>query len=274
MRLQVMVSSKKSKPILRRWEKFFLAIGLSGSLVFGAWLIASNRLESYSSWRFDQELQGKRTSLIAYIDHLTFSVWKRIVLEPAVGSPRVPIIEIEKNPQEQLPDAQDKTVTDEAHAVPAPGSPIGRLNIPSIDLSVMVLNGTDEWVLNQAVGRIEGTALPGKSGNLGIAGHRDRHFRVLRKIREGDEITLTTTQGTFRYGVANTQIVNPADTRVLKPSSQPCLTLVTCYPFYYVGNAPKRFIVKAHLLPAAKAEGARSGTGASERKSFPSSGSG
>jgi LPXTG-site transpeptidase (sortase) family protein len=273
-RLHVIVSSKKRKPILRRWEKFFLAIGLSGSLVFGAWLLASDRLESYTSWRFDQALQGKRTSLIAYIDYLTFSVWKRIVLEPAVGSPRVPIIEIEKNPQGQLADAQDKTVTEEAYALPAAGSPIGRLNIPSIDLSVMVLNGTDEWVLNQAVGRIEGTALPGKSGNLGIAGHRDRHFRVLRKIREGDEITLTTTQGTFRYGVANTQIVNPADTRVLKPSSQPCLTLVTCYPFYYVGNAPKRFIVKAHLLPAAKAERARSGTGASERKNFPSSGSG
>jgi sortase A len=112
----------------------------------------------------------------------------------------------------------------------------------------MVLNGTDEWVLNQAVGRIEGTALPGQSGNLGIAGHRDRHFRVLRKIREGDEITLTTSQGTYRYSVANTEIVNPADTTVLKPSSQSCLTLVTCYPFYYVGNAPKRFIVKAQLL--------------------------
>jgi LPXTG-site transpeptidase (sortase) family protein len=243
-----MVSSRNRKPILRRWEKFFLIIGLSGALVFGAWLLGSNRLESYASWRFDQALQGKRTSLVAYIDYLTFSVWKRIVLEPAVGSPHVPIIEIEKNPQEPLQDSQDKIVTEQAHAAPTPGSPVGRLYIPSIDLSVMVLNGTDEWVLSQAVGRIEGTALPGKSGNLGIAGHRDRHFRVLRKIRQGDEITLTTTQGTFRYSVANTEIVNPADTRVLKPSSQPSLTLVTCYPFYYVGHAPKRFVVKAHLL--------------------------
>jgi LPXTG-site transpeptidase (sortase) family protein len=239
-----MASSPNKKPILRRWEKLFLTIGLSGSLVFGGWWLASNRLESYTSWRFDQALKGKRTSLVAYIDYLTFSVWKRIVLEPAVGSPRVPIIAIEKNPQEPLADTQDKTVTER---VPV-GSPIGRLNIPSIDLSVMVLNGTDEWVLSQGVGRIEGTALPGKSGNLGIAGHRDRHFRVLRKIREGDQITLTTTQGEFRYSVANTEIVNPADTRVLRPSSQPSLTLVTCYPFYYVGNAPKRFIVKAHLL--------------------------
>ena len=81
--------------------------------------------------------------------------------------------------------------------LPSPSSapPIGRLNIPSIDLSVVVLNGTDEWVLNQAVGRIEGTALPGEDGNIGIAGHRDRQFRVLRKIRQGDEITLTTTRG-------------------------------------------------------------------------------
>jgi sortase A len=248
VRVRLIATSSKRKPRLRRWERFFLTIGLSGSLIFGAWLLASDRLESYNSWRFDRALQGKPTSLVAYIDHLSFSVWKRIVLEPAVGSRRVPIVEIEKNTQDQVPDKPDNPDHIVAYPVPAPSSPIGRLNIPSIDLSVIVLNGTDEWVLNQAVGRIEGTALPGESGNLGIAGHRDRHFRVLRKIREGDEIMLTTTQGTYRYSVANTEIVNPTDTRVLKPSSQPCLTLVTCYPFYYVGNAPKRFVVKAHLL--------------------------
>ena len=226
----------------RRTEKFFLIIGLIGSILFGVWWLTSNRLESYQSWRFDQALQGRRSSWIAYVDYVTFSIWKRIVLEPTIGSPRVPIVEVPKAETKA-----EEVAIPEKVLIPEIGSTIGRLHIPSIDLSVVVLNGTDEWVLNQAVGRIEGTALPGQDGNIGIAGHRDRQFRVLRKIRQGDEITLTTTQGTYRYKVADTEIVNPSDTSVLNRSAQPCLTLVTCYPFYYVGHAPKRFVVKANL---------------------------
>jgi LPXTG-site transpeptidase (sortase) family protein len=240
-----MAASTSSKKLgLRRGEKFFLTIGLIGSIAFGAWWLTSNRLESYQSWRFDQSLQGRRSSWIAYVDYLTFSVWKRMVLEPTVGSPRVPIVEIPK-PEAKL----EEVPIPEKLPVPELGSTIGRLHIPSIDLSVVVLNGTDEWVLNQGVGRIEGTALPGQDGNIGIAGHRDRQFRVLRKIRQGDEIALTTTEGTYSYTVADTEIVSPSDTSVLNRSPQPRLTLVTCYPFYYVGHAPKRFIVKANLNP-------------------------
>ena len=92
-----MAASLSTKHLgLRRGEKFFLTIGLIASIAFGVWLLASDRLESYQSWRLDQALQGRRTSWIAYIDYLTFSVWKRIVLEPTVGSPRLPIVEVPK----------------------------------------------------------------------------------------------------------------------------------------------------------------------------------
>jgi len=115
-------------------------------------------------------------------------------------------------------------------------------------MSVMVLEGTDRWTLNRAVGHIENTDLPGKTGNVGISGHRDGFFRNLGRIGKGDEISLVTTHRTYTYQVESTRVVKPTDIQVLAPSAQPILTLVTCYPFYYVGDAPERFIVKAQLV--------------------------
>jgi sortase A len=97
------------------------------------------------------------------------------------------------------------------------------------------------------VGHIPGTALPGDSGNVGLAAHRDTFFRRLRDIRPDDEIVLTTPDGTFRYTVEGTKVVEPGDVWVLDPTEEPALTLVTCYPFTYVGSAPQRFIVRAPL---------------------------
>ena len=113
----------------------------------------------------------------------------------------------------------------------------------------MIVEGTDERTLRRAVGHIPGTSLPGQQGNVAIAGHRDTFFRALRNVRQDDEITLTTLDGTYRYLVDSTQVVAPEDTQVLDDSGGTILTLVTCYPFYFVGPAPKRFIVRAHKIP-------------------------
>ena len=125
--------------------------------------------------------------------------------------------------------------------------PLGRLEIPSIDLSVMILPGTDDWTLNRAVGHIQGTALPGEPGNVGIAGHRDGFFRGLRKVQAGQRIYLTTLEGSFEYVVDEIWVVLPTDVHVLEPAQTPSLTLVTCYPFYHVGTAPQRYIIRARL---------------------------
>jgi sortase A len=122
---------------------------------------------------------------------------------------------------------------------------LGRLEIPAAGLSVMVLNGTDDATLDRAVGRIEGTSWPGEAGNLGIAGHRDSFFRGLRHLSGGDEIKLTTLDGIAHYKVSEIRVVDPVAVEWLGTSEHTTLTLVTCYPFYYVGAAPRRFIVRA-----------------------------
>ena len=132
---------------------------------------------------------------------------------------------------------------------PIPGGALGRIEITRIGLAAMILEGTDERTLRRAVGHIPGTPLPGQQGNVAIAGHRDTFFRALRNIRNDDEITLTTLDGSYRYLVDSTQVVAPENTQVLDDSGDTIITLVTCYPFYFVGPAPKRFIVRAHMVP-------------------------
>lgn len=121
------------------------------------------------------------------------------------------------------------------------------LRIPALHLEVPVLEGSDEVTLNRGVGRIAGTSRPGQGGNMGIAGHRDGFFRRLKDVRTGDAIELATTSGTDIYVVDQIRITNPADVSVLRPRAKRSLTLVTCYPFYFVGPAPSRYIVEASL---------------------------
>lgn len=128
----------------------------------------------------------------------------------------------------------------------SPGSLIGRIEISRIGLSTVLLEGTDSRTLRLAAGHIPGTAFPGGTGNIGIAAHRDTFFRKLQRIRDNDIITLTTLQGSFRYKVDSVQIVEPGDVDVLDDiPSERRLTLVTCYPFRWVGPAPHRFVVSA-----------------------------
>ncbi|MDH3787418.1 MAG: class D sortase [Xanthomonadales bacterium] len=131
------------------------------------------------------------------------------------------------------------------------GPPLALLTIDKVDIEVPVYNGTDEFNLNRGVGRIIGTAHLEAEGNLGIAGHRDGFFRGLKDVEVGDEIRFQTARGEVLYTVSSILIVDPSDVSVLAPTPERTLTLVTCYPFYYVGHAPKRYIVTAtakHLL--------------------------
>jgi sortase A len=130
---------------------------------------------------------------------------------------------------------------------PAAGTLLGRLEAPSVHMSTSVLEGSDDGTLSRGAGHIEDTPFPGQPGNIGIAGHRDTVFRPLRNIKVGDPLNLTTADRTYRYRISKTLIVGPDDVYVLDPTEQPTLTLVTCYPFEFIGHAPKRFIIQAAL---------------------------
>jgi sortase A len=122
---------------------------------------------------------------------------------------------------------------------------IGRIEIPRLLLSAVVVEGVDKITLRRAVGHIPGTALPGHPGNVGLAGHRDTFFRSLKDVKIKDEVQLSTLQGNFRYEVESLRVVKPENVGVLAPPGHNVLTLVTCYPFYFVGPAPQRWIVRA-----------------------------
>lgn len=127
---------------------------------------------------------------------------------------------------------------------------IGRIVIPRLVLTAIVVEGIDKSTLRRGVGHIPGTALPGQSGNVGIAGHRDTFFRPLKDLRAKDEIQVSTLNGEFRYVVESLRVVDPKNVGVLAPSSENMLTLVTCYPFFYIGAAPQRFVVTARQAPS------------------------
>ncbi len=127
------------------------------------------------------------------------------------------------------------------------GLPQGVLKIPAIDLIVPIFEGSGELTLNRGVGRIENTALVGTVGNIGIVGHRDGFFRGLKDLGVGDLIRVQALTGTRQYRVLEIRIVDPSEVSVLAPADEEMLTLVTCYPFYFVGHASQRYIVRAVL---------------------------
>jgi len=134
------------------------------------------------------------------------------------------------------------------HAKLAEGEVVGRLEIKSIQLSAMVAEGVSSTTLRRSIGHVPGTSLPGATGNVSLSAHRDSFFRHVGDLHKDDLISITTLAGTFDYAVESTSIVDPGDVEVLRDVGRPTVTLVTCYPFYYVGPAPKRFIVHAGLI--------------------------
>jgi sortase A len=129
------------------------------------------------------------------------------------------------------------------------GDIIGRIDIPRLKLSAAVAEGDDETTLKKAVGHLPDTPLPWqRRGNAALAAHRDGLFRPLERIAPDDDVRIVTPRGEYHYRVKDTQIVDPDDVWVLAPTSTPMLTLITCYPFSFVGNAPRRFIVRAEFI--------------------------
>lgn len=206
-----------------RWAKFtFLVIGTLALTYCAAVLIDKWALQAYQTWRFERALRDARQSDRA-----------RSKAEPF--------------PAEFHEEAVHPR-NDSSGAKIVAGSPIGRIEITSIGIAAMVMEGTDGKTLSVAVGHVPGTPVPGQQGNIVLAAHRDTFFRGLRKIRKDDEIVMTTLDGSYHYLVDSTQVVDPDDIKVLAPTPDDFLTLVTCYPFYFVGPAPKRFIVRARRI--------------------------
>jgi len=207
-----------------RWSRyFFFAIGVFMLSYVGFVLLDARLFQAAQSGQFQKELNGLKPS-ISSDEHLHASS-----LLPGIA-------------------AADGIRADSLGAVSQGKPSLGRIEISAIGLTAMILEGTDARTLRRAVGHIPGTPLPGQQGNVAITGHRDTFFRPLHNIRKDDEITLTTLNGTYRYRVDSTKVVEPEDTKVLAGSEDAVLTLVTCYPFYFVGPAPKRFIVRANMI--------------------------
>jgi len=220
----------------RRW--FEVALLLAGLIAIDVWLWSNaiNAIwQAWDGWAFNREAHGQRATVGEFLAEKEEQIagkvesWLGIrTKQPAVIVP-API---------------------ESRPAIGPGGMIGRLSIPRLHLSAMVREGAGEKTLSLALGHIPSTALPGQKGNVGVAGHRDRLFRGLKDIRGDDVIEFETLYGRYTYQVESTEIVKPNDVEVLKAGDHSELTLVTCYPFYYVGSAPDRFIVKARQVSA------------------------
>ena len=192
---------------------------------------ATNLYQGYESWAFDREVSGQPVSVRDF-------VLAELRLNPAPSRPaseNPAALALAPNPAPRQLDDNEL---------------IGRLEIPRVGVRGIVREGTDAAILERAVGHLPSTPLPWQGGNVAIAAHRDSFFRGLSKIRPNDLITFDTLKGRYEYRVESTKIVSPENVSVLAPSTAPELTLITCYPFYYVGSAPERFIVRAKRVDA------------------------
>jgi sortase A len=208
-----------------RWSRrLFFVIGIVALAYVAFALLDARFYQAGQSRRFQQELNRLKPSIMSD-EHLHAS---SIVSIPA---------------KESLMIAERFDIAGSGR------TPLGRIEISTIGLEAMILEGTDARTLRRAVGHIPGTPLPGQQGNVAITGHRDTFFRPLRNIRKDDEIRLTTLSGSYRYWVDSIKVVEAGAMEVLDNSDDAILTLVTCYPFYYVGPAPKRFVVRAYRVP-------------------------
>ena len=184
---------------------------------------------------------------LAVVGIVVLGYWGFVFLNAKLYQTRATRIFVERLQTKQLEQERNSTVRSSTvfkHENPVEGSAVARLAIPRLGLTSIVVEGVGEQELSLAPGHIPGTALPGEAGNVAIAGHRDTFFRPLRFLRKDDTINVTTDRED-QYRVVSTYIVSPADIQVLYPTGRDTLTLVTCYPFDYVGTAPSRFIVRA-----------------------------
>lgn len=206
-------ASTSGPPALRRWTaRLLIAIGVLCLLLWTA---------AWAEDRFTEAIEGRRLEA---------------ALEEAAAEPQ--------EPPELAPPPEGEPVA-ERPPPPEPGDLIGRIEAPRLGVSAIVLSGIESGTLRRAAGHVPRTSLPGQGGNIAVAGHRDRHFSGLRDVEIGDQITFSTPNGIHHYRVTATEVVDPSEVRVLEDRGREELTLVTCYPFNYIGPAPDRFIVYA-----------------------------
>jgi len=217
-------SERLGMKVLRRIEQVLLVVGLIFFIVYGCGRTHAALFSQAAMWSFRESRSispaSEDTRARRKVD---FSIWS------------------------------SKRVRAYSQALAGKFTPLAVLSIPRLGIHVPVFEGTDELSLNRGAGLIAGTVSPGERGNVGIAAHRDGFFRGLKDVKLGDRVELDLSYGTQIYTVDNITIVKPSDVSVLKRSSEPSLTLVTCYPFYFVGDAQQRYIVRASLVDSAKA---------------------
>ena len=241
--------------ILHGAQIVFLAIGILALGYYGYVKVQARAFQAYQSWRLDQLQQGKPASIVRFVKQWIPIPWPEEPGEPTQPAQKkqpesqplsqkapAPILENSnsQNPERsQIPPRSVQPSISE-------GSLIGKIEIPRIDLSAIVLEGIGTQTLRLAVGHLPGTPLPGSQGNIDLAAHRDTYFRGLRKVQKGDMVTLSTVSGArYQYRVGSITVVSPNNTEILTASAGPGLNLITCYPFNYIGAAPKRFVVHA-----------------------------
>jgi sortase A len=214
---------------------------LGGVIALGIWAgsnIIPAAWQDWEGWVFDREVRNDPANFAAYFAEkkdrtiASMGAWLGFRVTPRPSSDYSPAA-----PPAALPDVRRPVI--------GTNGLIGRLSIPRLHLSAIVREGTGEDTLGLTVGHIPSTSLPGQKGNVGVAGHRDKLFRGLEEIRKNDVIQFETLTGNYVYQVESTEIVDPRNVSVLRPRERSALTLVTCYPFYYIGSAPDRFIVEA-----------------------------
>jgi sortase A len=201
--------------VLRFAQRLFLWVGVAALAYAGGTAAHGGIYQRYQSWKFE------RARMSAIARNLKQEVAVPQIIKAAIVEEAVDLRE---------------------------GDIVGRLEVSRIGISVIVLQGIEEDTLISGAGHVPGTPLPGAEGNVAIAAHRDTFFRKLQGIRPGDSIQVATVRRTYEYVVDSTEIVDPEDTQVMESRARPELTLITCYPFYFVGAAPKRFIVHARPL--------------------------
>lgn len=221
-----MIKPAPTRSLLRWSQRFFFIIGILALGYAGVTLLQARLYQSREARNFERARQA----------HMS---------EQSSGSSQTA-----ESPLLPLQVSQPDIAATEDGKTSGTHPALGRIEIPSIGLSTMVMEGIDSAALRLGVGHIPGTALPGKPGNVALAGHRDTFFRGLRNVHPGDEILLETLDGSYRYRVDLTRVVASDNVEALKSSREATLTLVTCYPFYFVGPAPQRYIVRARrILP-------------------------
>jgi sortase A len=244
-------ASRPRRSGLRVLKALLLIVGLLGIGYYGYTLCDEYIYQAYENWAFDQQIAGHGS--VAFSDYVRAQTPFGFLLGTKVTAPV-------KSIPKPVP------VVPNVIAPPPEGALLGRVEINRLHLSAIVRQGVDAKMLALAVGHVPSTALPGQVGNFAIAAHRDTLFRALKDIRKDDQVSFQSTDGTYSYQVLATKIVKPTDISVLNSNGgglipgadgnhDKLLTMITCYPFYYVGSAPNRFIVEAKLVsddPASK----------------------